>query len=386
MLSTYSNIQAINVRRSITRNRTRVEQQMETLGSGLRVKRAAHDAAGLSISEGLRSQVTRLGQSVRNAEQANDLLRVAAGSLEQAGEILQRMRELAMQAADGTLVDSQREVLQAEFNQGRAAIDRIAQATVYNNRILLAGFTDVDDGASTAVSDAAQTGVVTMALSGAEKGTYTFIDDPSGSTITLGNGMATQTLDMGVILDDDRVADGTKVIANFDRLGIQVTLAGSGAKKPEEVGEYVDGDLDGRTLVVAETAGGLFQIGPSISEEDQIKFDLPDLRASGDALNLDKISLGSQQSARHALLRIDAAIGRLSLERGGIGALVNRLGANISFSENEIENMTSSESTIRDADVAKESTAFSRSQILSQASSAMLTQAFANARQALRLL
>lgn len=386
MLSTNSNIMAINVRRSITRNNSSIGQQIETMGSGLRVKRAANDAAGLSISEGLRSQVTRLGQNVRNAEQASDLLRVAAGSLDAAGQILQRMRVLAMQASDGTIIDPQREILQSEFNQGRAAIDRIAQATVYNNQILLAGFTEVDVDISTAVSGAADTGVVSVALSGAEKGTYTFSDGAGDSTITLGNGVTTQTLDMGVALDSNKVADGTKTVANFDRLGVQLTLAGSGARKPEEVGDYVGGDLDGRTLVVTEANAGLFQIGPSAADEDQILFSLPDLRASGDALDLDKASIATQKSARQSLVRIDAAIGRMALERGGIGALMNRLTANISFSENEIENMTNSESTIRDADVAKESTALSRSQILTQASSAMLTQAFANSRQALRLL
>ncbi|MFH1567959.1 MAG: flagellin [Gemmatimonadota bacterium] len=386
MLSTFNNIQAINVGRAITRNRARTDQQIETLSSGLRVKRAEDDAAGLSVSEGMRAQLMRLGANVRNSEQANDLLRVAEGSLQEAGQILQRMRTLAMQAADSALTDPQREILATEFSHGRAAIDRIAQATVYNNRILLAGFAELDAASSTAVAQAVDTGVVSVALSGAEKGTYTFIDSPGDATVTLGNGLATQTLSLGTLLDGDRVAAGTRVVANFDRLGVQVTLAGVGATKPEGVGDYVEGDLDGKSLTVIEGDGGLFQVGPSPRDEDQLKFSLPDLRASGDALDLDKISLASLSSARDALTRLDEAISRVSLERGRIGGLMNRLDYSISFSENEIENMTDSESSIRDADVAQESTDFSRSLILTQASSAMLTQAFANSRQALRLL
>ncbi|MFC1526630.1 flagellin [Candidatus Latescibacterota bacterium] len=386
MLSTNSNILAINVRRTITKNRAVSERKMETMGSGLRIKRAENDASGLAVSEGMRSQLTRLGQNVKNAEQANDLLRVAEGSLQEAGQILQRMRSLATQAADGHLTDPQREILQTEYNQSRAAIDRIAQATVYNSRILLAGFTEVNGATSTVMADQADTGAVSVALSGAEKGTYTFQDAAGDGTITLGNGLATQTLDMGVILDSGKVADGTKAVANFDRLGVQVTLAGEGAIKPPTVGSYTDGDLDGKTLSVEEASAGLFQIGPSASDDDQLQFSLPDLRASGDALDLDKISLASQGSARNALPRLAAAISRVALERGGVGALMNRLDHNISFSSNEIENMTSSESTIRDADVAVASSELSRAQILSEASSAMLTQAFANARQALRLL
>ena len=153
---------------------------METVGSGLRITRAENDAAGLTISEGFRSQLTRLGQNVRNAEHATDLLRVAEGSLHTASAILQRMRELAVQSSNGHLNDTQREVITSEYCKASTALDRVAQATVYNGRILLAGFVEVDDAASTSMADNAITGVVGISLSGAEQGTYTFIDDSSG--------------------------------------------------------------------------------------------------------------------------------------------------------------------------------------------------------------
>jgi len=386
MLSTNNNILAINVRRTMTKTRATSERQMASMGSGLRIKRAENDASGLTVSEGMRSQLTRLDQSVRNTEQATDMLRVAEGSLQEVSDILQRMHMLATQAADGHLASIQREILQTEYNEARASIDRIAQSTVYNGRILLAGFSEVNDGASTAMADQTDTGVVAIAISGAEKGTYLFQDAPGGDTITLGNGVVTQTLNVGTILDNGKVADGTKVVANFDRLGVQVTLAGDGAIKPPAVGSYNDGDLDGKTLLVEEAPAGYLQVGISAAEENLLEFSLPDLRASGDALDLDKVSLASQSSARDALSRLDAAISLVALERGGIGALMNRLDHNISFTENQIQNTAASESTIRDADVATASSELSRAQILSEASSAMLAHAFANSRQALQLL
>ena len=94
-LSLNSNLPAVNVTHRIGRNQSDQVGGMEKLGSGLRIRRASHDAAGLSISEGLRSQVTRLGQNVKNAEQATDLLRVAEGSLDASTSLLQRMRSLA---------------------------------------------------------------------------------------------------------------------------------------------------------------------------------------------------------------------------------------------------------------------------------------------------
>lgn len=166
--------------RSISKTIIRHEREMETVGSGLRITRAENDAAGLTISEGFRSQLTRLGQNVRNAEHATDLLRVAEGSLHTASAILQRMRELAVQSSNGHLNDTQREVITSEYSKASTALDRVAQATVYNGRILLAGFVEVDDAASTSMADNAITGVVGISLSGAEQGTYTFIDDSSG--------------------------------------------------------------------------------------------------------------------------------------------------------------------------------------------------------------
>lgn len=385
-LSTNTNVMAMNVGRSINRTSVRHERELETVGSGLRIKRAENDAAGLSISEGLRSQLTRLSQNVRNSEQASDLLRVAEGSLNTATNILQRMRVLAMRSSNGHLTDSQREILTSEYNEATSALNRTAQATVYNDRILLAGFSKVDTTASTAVTGNATTGVSAVSLSGAEDGTYTFVDDGSGQLLTLGNGVVTQSIDTGTLLDEGRVADGTKVIANFDRIGIEVTLAGEGASRAKGAGSYVAGELEGQTIIVEKTSGGVFQVGPTVSAQDKIDFDLPDLRASGDLLDLDKVSLSSQQGARAAIETIDQAIESVSAERGKIGALLNRLTHSISFSENEIENMTASESTIRDADMAYSASELARNEILNNTSTLMLSQAFENSRQALTLL
>ena len=385
-LSLNNNVSAVNVSHQIGHNQSAQVRRMETIGSGLRIKRASDDAAGLSISEGFRSQITRLGQNVKNAEQAADLLRVAEGSLGASASMLHRMRSLATQSANGHLTDKQREVLTSEFDQAMAGIDRIAQATVYNGRVLLAGFAEVDANASSAITDAVETGVASVNLSGAEAMVYRFIDGAGDATITLGNGVATQTVDMGILLNGDRVSEGTKIVANFDRLGVQVTLAGSGAANLTGVGDYVSGDLDGKSLVIEASDGGSFQVGPSDAAADRIGFNLPDLRASGNLLDLDKTSLSSQASARLAMDKIDQAINMLSGERGRIGALVNRLGHGIEFSENEIENMQASEETVRDADIAYESSRLARAQILSGSSQAMLTQPFANSRQVLTLL
>ena len=361
----------------------RAHRQIEIMSSGLRVRRAENDASGVSISEGLRSQVAGLSQNVRNTEQAADLLQVAEGGLQEVSKTLIHMRELVVRSADSTITDEQRQTAAAEFNQLRASIDRIAQATTYNNQILLAGVTQVVEEASTAVSQEAVTGVDQVNLSGAMAGTYTFVDAAGDETLTLGNGTVTQTLDLGTALDGNAVAEGTRMRINFDRLGVEVTLKGARAGAS---GDYVSGDLDGATLTLEDVGNGSFQVGPNEEATDLLELDLPDLRASSDPLGLGRVSVSSLASARQGLSTLDLAIARVANERGKIGALQNRMSFSLSFSEIEIENMQSSESTIRDADMAYETSRYSRSLILAQSSQSMLVQAFDSARQALQLL
>ena len=118
---------------------------------------------------------------------------------------------------------------------------RIAQSSKFNDQVLLTGFGNSIDSTSTAVATSNVTGVTSIALSGAQTGTYTFTDTAGDSQITLGNGTVTQTVSVGTILDGSVVATGTKVVANFDRLGVQVTLAG--ANVTGATGQYSDGDL-----------------------------------------------------------------------------------------------------------------------------------------------
>jgi len=160
---------AMNVGRSLSRSQAQSASVVAKLGSGFRIERASDAAAGVSISEGMRSELAQLDQNVRNAETANDLLQVTQAPLRESSQILLRMREMAVAAANGHLVDSQRQILDAEFNQSRAGIDRLVVATRYNNAALLAGQIAVDDQTSTAVADRFDTGVTRLTFPGLQK-------------------------------------------------------------------------------------------------------------------------------------------------------------------------------------------------------------------------
>lgn len=379
-----NNIAAINSKRQLNANNRMLSNKLERLASGLRVNRAADDAAGLSIREGMRAEISGLKVNVSNAEQATNLLQVAEGSLNEVNAILVRMRELAVQSSSSTVNDQNRESIQAEFSQLTQEIDRIAQATSYNNQTLLTGFGNtVNEGSSTAVSTSNTTGVTDVRISGAEAGEYEFVAADDGE-VTLGNGSVTQTIRLATQLDGDDVATGTQIVANFDRLGVQVTLAGAGVDGA--TGSYSDGDLEGTTIQIDSGTGGSFQVGPTDSAFNRIEVNVGDMTATGSKLNLDDISVATLSSSRESITSIDLAINEVAAERGKLGAFQNRLSFTIAYTENEIENVQASEASISDADVAAEVTEFTRAQILSQASTAMLAQANVIPQNALALL
>ena len=380
-----NNIAAINARRRLNANNRDLNMRLERLSSGLRVNRAADDAAGLSVREGMRAEISGLKINVLNAEQGSNLLQVAEGSLNEINAMLIRMRELAVQSSNSTINDVNRESTQAEYTQIVEEIDRIAQATTYNDQVLLTGFGNNVDTTSTALTASPTSGVTGIKISGASTGTYTFLDTGTADNqITLGNGVVTQTISIGTLLDGSVVATGSTVVANFDRLGIQVSLAGANVLNAP--GNYADGDLDGQTIVINAGIGGSFQVGPDDGINNRIETTMADMRATGPILNLDTTSIATQSDARSSITQIDQAINKVSGQRGELGAWMNRLAFTISFTENEIENIQASEASISDADIAHEVTAFTRAQILSQAATAMLAQANIVPQTALSLL
>ncbi len=368
-----SNQSAISVRRNLNATTREISTSLERLSSGLRINRAADDAAGLSVREGLRAESSGLQASVRNTEQATNLIQTAEASLNEVNAILVRMRELAVQSSSGTVSDSNRESVQTEFSQLSNEIDRIAQSTTFNNQVLLTGFGNAVSSLSSALVASDATGVTNVAISGAAAGTFTFIDTAGDSDLTLGNGSMTQTISLGTALDGSVVATGTKIVANFDRLGIQVTLAGVGAA--DATGSFSDGDLNNYELVVEEGTGASLQIGPSDSSFNRLELSIPDLTATGDELNLESTSVTTQTTAQSAITDIDGAITRVSQERGNLGAIQNRLTFNLSATENRIEQVQAAESTISDTDIAQEVSKLTRAQVLSQGASALLVQA-----------
>ncbi len=388
------NIPSINTQRIGHINTRNLAVRIERLSSGMRINRAADDASGLSVSEGMRAEISGLRQGARNTEQAINLVQTAEGALNEVNAMLIRMRELAVQSASSTVNDNNREAIHAEFVQLTNEIDRIAQVTSYNNTSLLSGYgntADLNAGTSTALASTT-TGVVNVQLSGARSGTYVFADSTSDNQITLGNGVITQTIDIGSALDVDAssgvVVTGSAIVANFDRLGVALTLGGQKTAQgihPATDG-YRDGDLDVTQIVINQGNGGVFQVGANDTAADRLEINIQDMQASGALLNLGGLSVSSLASARASISAIDLAIGNVSQTRGDLGSYQNRLSFSLKNVENAMENSQASESSIRDADIAAEVSEFTLAQILTQSTTSVLAQANLIPQNALSLL
>jgi flagellin len=254
------NIDALNSYRNLSVTQGQMSKSLEKLSSGYRINRAADDAAGLAISEGLRSQVGGLKVAVRNAQDGISVVQTAEGALTETHSILQRMRDLAVQASnDGALSDTDKTKADKEYQALASELDDIANKTTFN---------------------------------------------------------------------------GTKL------------LDGSFAAKAFQVGANT-----GETLSVT----------------------IGDMKAATITGGVGDITTAA--NAQTALTNLDTAIGTVSTERAGLGAVQNRLEHKISNLNVAVENLSASESRIRDTDMAAEMMNFTRSQILSQAGTAMLAQA-----------
>ncbi|MDX8363825.1 flagellin [Cytobacillus sp. IB215665] len=414
------NIAALNTYNQLNSANNANAKNMEKLSSGLRINRAGDDAAGLAISEKMRGQIRGLDQASRNSLDGISMIQTAEGGLSETTEILQRMRELAVQAGNDTNTTSDREEIQKEVNQLTSEINRIGNTMEFNTQKLLnASAGDVTAGTNVPAAGGTATGIaITL-------GTGTNFSGGNNLTfdVTVGSGVA-QTVDLtadydGTTLDGDDLATAistaiTGATATWDGASGQLTIT-------------ADNDADGIQIDSA-SAGSLTSIGlsqgthaatPASSTPDSSKFTLQiganenqtmtleftDMTAA--ALGITGMGTGFTtgtdvtngtddngiesgldvvNEAGNAITVIENALTKVSAERSKMGAYQNRLEHTINNLETSSENLTAAESRIRDVDMAKEMMEMTKNNILSQAAQSMLAQANQQPQGVLQLL
>ena len=387
------NIMANNAYRNLSTTNMSLGKSLEKLSSGFRINRAADDAAGLVISQNLRAQTSGLRQATRNAQDGISVVQTAEGALNEVHTMLNRMRDLSVQASNSGANDSaSRSAAQSEANELRSEITRISASTSFGGTKLLDGTYGVtsafDSGAATGVTAAAATAtaVVTDAFT---------IQINSGSVIevtapAVGANIKEAADNLAKVTNAALTAAGSVYAGKVSVTTSAGTTTGNTVFKMEVAGletgkgfalgaSAVSGATDGlaRFGIVAGGAtnalgvGGQFQIGANSTSQDTLNISITAVSAS--ALGLDGIDLTTNTTS--AITAIDAAIAKVSTQRGELGAKQNRFESMINNLQVTTENLVASESRIRDTDMASEMTNFTKNQILSQAGTAMLAQA-----------
>ncbi|MEK5107460.1 flagellin [Cytobacillus sp. FSL K6-0129] len=402
-----NNISALNTYRQLGVNNNANAKAMEKLSSGLRINRAGDDAAGLAISEKMRAQIRGLDQASRNSQDGISMIQTAEGALQESQNILQRMRELATQAANDSNVGSDREEIQKEINQLTSEINRIGNTTEFNTQKLIDGGKD----GSEAVTAVAGEHTFSFGDIGSVDGVSTITIDDEVFTYVAGGGTAAD----GTFSDADELVAAIEANDKLKDKYAATNTTGTISLEQEAGQESsVAPTISGATLtevtagVEGKAAGAgssiTFQIGAN--ENQSMSINISDMRASAlgittadttdsklgvtdgtsSTIQESALSVLTHEDAAAAVTKFQEAIDKVSAERSKLGASQNRLEHTISNLNNSSENLQAAESRIRDVDMAQEVMEMTRTNILSQASQAMLAQANQKPQAVLQLL
>lgn len=380
------NSMAINAYRNLSTNNVMLGKSLEKLSSGFRINRAADDAAGLVISQNLRAQVSGLRQATRNAQDGISVVQTAEGALNEVHTMLNRMRDLSVQAANSGANDSAaRTAAQSEITELTTEIDRIASSTQFGGTKLLDGtygvtkakatLFDADNSftaaaGSTFTININGTGAVTVAppaLTGADGATTAATFQNAIRTALSAGTAAQQAFADDVTVSAESVGAGSAITIEVGGLAnTQTFVLADGTNTP------LASSLGGvPTATAASGTGGQFQIGANSTDTLSVSI----AAVSSTSLAINGLNVTTDAGAAAAIVAFDSAISSVSSQRGSLGAVQNRFESMINNLQVTTENLVASESRIRDTDMASEMTNFTKGQILSQASTAMLAQA-----------
>jgi len=400
------NLTAMNSNRMLGLTKSSQAKSTEKLSSGYKINRAADDAAGLAISEKMRKQIRGLTQASANAQDGISAVQTAEGALNEVQDMLQRMNELAVKAANGTNSESDRSAIQDEINQLTTEIDRVSTTTKFNETYLLKGTNS--DGTVGKLTYATAKGVSALSMDSV-KG-YKEVTVGAAASATAGastSGDKTNykktTIKIGstsyMVVDSIEAGHSASTAQSFDK--IKETLGGANKQVFDSLesamkairADYATnvrnvtatttkGASGGETKIKIEAFADMnrsadlsLHVGADSAADNKINMNIANLSARGLGVNGLKVDGATPNKATAAIDTIASALQKVSDQRANLGAIQNRLEHTINNLDNVVENTTSAESAIRDTDMAKEMVSYSNNNILAQAGQAMLAQA-----------
>ena len=380
-MSINTNLSALDAYRNLSNTSSALNDSIQKLSSGLRINKAADDAAGLAISESLKSQTGGLQVAARNAQDGINVVQTAEGALGESQSILQRLRDLAVQAGNDSNNADARANIKTESDQLVKELGRIANTTNFNGTKLLDGSADLkfQVGANGTADDTievnlnqANLSAIAASLTGAGSGTAMNVLTPTAvtgnATFTVGatGSSTTVTVAMGA------AGSYTSVQQVADKLNGDSQFSSKLTASVNDQNQLVVTSNDGSAVVGGNTAGTDASAGTGFGTSSS---------TTGGGLDF-----SSNAAAQASITLLDSKISQISTARAQIGAYQNRFTHTINNINVAVENLSASQSQITDTDMASEMVNFTRSQILQQAGTAMLAQANQAPQSILKLL
>ncbi len=378
------NVSAMLSNNALTNNNNLLSQSLERLSSGLKINHAKDNPAGLAMAKRMNAQIEGVNVANQNASNGVSIIETADGAMTEISEMLQRLNELAVKAANGTMSDSDRATVQDEVSQLKEEITRISETTEFNGQKLLngefenKGYTNNLNIKVNGYSDevaAKEYTITALTISSQldDAGSYTVDLDnlqlgpefPAGTTASVKDNILTLQSDTGFEIRLD--------ISDIDFGGAtEIKIPDAAANPPVE------------PLVIDATGIGAMRLQVGANEGQILAVEIPAMTLQN--MGIEKVDVSTMDGALDAIDRVDGAIKYVSAVRGRLGAYQNRLESTINSLDVTSENMTAAYSRIMDVDMAEEMTNYTTYQVLTQAGTSMLAQANERPSQILQLL
>ena len=389
------NLTAMNSNRQLGVTSGAQAKSAEKLSSGYKINRAGDDAAGLKISEKMRSQIRGLDKASDNAQDGISLIQTAEGALNESHSILQRMNELAVQGANDTNQSIDRDAINQELDALTEELNRISETTQFNKQNLLDGnFKDKNLQVGANAKQKIAISIDCMNADALGLGKETVKQGGNTPTKVVYNGMSF-TYNKG----DDVATNKAKAISAFQKsISQKVGSAGNFiAQYDDTTGSiYYKATIDGKEkrFASATTAQKSYLadqkaiVSKAINDDFQkyVKTSKASATTGGNGEIRNKARVDDYEAANNTITYVQNAINTVSTQRSALGALQNRLEHTVANLDNVSENTQSAESRIRDTDMASEMVQYSKNNILAQAGQSMLAQANQSTQGVLSLL
>lgn len=372
-LTVNTNIASLNTQRNLNTSSNALNTSLQRLSTGSRINSAKDDAAGLQIANRLTSQVNGLNVAVKNSNDGISMAQTAEGALQQSTTILQRMRDLSLQSANGSNSEGERKALNSEVTELKKELNRISNTTTFGGKKLLDGnFGTTTFQVGSAANETISVKIDEMSTSSL-KGKYYEGTIASGSGTATASGTVTVS---GTVNGTDFSVDVTVASgATGEQFSQAVATAINDANIG--VGAFVD-DTGATTLISGQNTDGTANALSALSVSGTVAGITAGAYASGTAVTeteMTNIDVSTVQGAQESVIVIDQAIQAIDKQRADLGAVQNRFENTIGNLQNIAENVSAARGRIQDTDFAAETANLTKNQILQQAGTAILSQA-----------